>query len=553
MPVQTTPDWVSNPLNIVDKIFANDSTGYQQDATMLRAAVEAAFLGRIKSDTSDYRHLVPLINGLSKEQLQAIPTNSLVRFRCMVRDERPSSYHQGFLQVRQLNSGDIKAVCAMFRDGVVLEMGEQVVAFGERGALSEMRSLKCVSLPVESAWSRAIHEHGKSTSDKPLDPSQPVLVANFFAEAGASVAVNDAVELFGLLSFDDPMLPSPERGAGDSPAISAFPVQHDEMRLNVLLYEDLLHTHPALPLDKTRILSMSREDGFSFVRVRESLMELLKFCLNGDALGAEYLLLHLISSIYARADDQAIGNFPLNLTGMPQDVTFVKRLLGTLENILTQLAVFPMSIATLNSALMAPKMTEVPGTIDNELLPGLLQLPKHTHLALDELGMDTGTLNDTGCRNLLALQKLVSDQKLDFNFLFGQTIPFLMDIPVLVLSQGKSLVNCRCIVPLSPNGAAVDCAALDEEIIWQIRQYLVTVRFLDYEIPPEMREAIVNKFVTSRKADRSISPDDLHQQLELARYMTISHGEVVLTQQRWDEVLHLESERSRRLKETGIR
>ena len=55
-----------------------------------------------------------------------------------------------------------------------------------------------------------------------------------------------------------------------------------------------------------------------------------------------------------------------------------------------------MNISALNAARLVPTMSEIPGSIDNELLPGLLQLTKHTHFILDEIGMDTGTLNDTG-------------------------------------------------------------------------------------------------------------------------------------------------------------
>jgi hypothetical protein len=65
-------------------------------------------------------------------------------------------------------------------------------------------------------------------------------------------------------------------------------------------------------------------------------------------------------------------------------------------------------------------------------------------------------------------------------------------------------------------------------------------------------QAIVDDFVKARKIDGSISPDLLHQKLELARYMTISYGEGALTKEKWEQVLKLEGERCRRLKEGSI-
>lgn len=62
-------------------------------------------------------------------------------------------------------------------------------------------------------------------------------------------------------------------------------------------------------------------------------------------------------------------------------------------------------------------------------------------------------------------------------------------------------------------------------------------------------QEIVEEFVRWRKTDRSITGDNLLDMLELARYMSISHGQQTLSKDNWQKVVMLETERRRRIKE----
>jgi hypothetical protein len=75
----------------------------------------------------------------------------------------------------------------------------------------------------------------------------------------------------------------------------------------------------------------------------------------------------------------------------------------------------------------------------NRLLSGILQLSAHTHLVLDETCLEPGQLDSNGVHNVAALGTLISQQKVDYDFQYYK-LEFQTDVPVLVLSEGKSLL-----------------------------------------------------------------------------------------------------------------
>jgi len=52
--------------------------------------------------------------------------------------------------------------------------------------------------------------------------------------------------------------------------------------------------------------------------LRGKLVEALAVPFGGDQLVAEYLLLHLLSSVYGRVDTRSLGRLLLNVTGCPR-------------------------------------------------------------------------------------------------------------------------------------------------------------------------------------------------------------------------------------------
>lgn len=74
----------------------------------------------------------------------------------------------------------------------------------------------------------------------------------------------------------------------------------------------------------------------------------------------------------------------------------------------------------------------------NRLWSGILQLSDDTHLILDETKMNEGQLNNQGCLNVMALQKLFREQVIQYDFGY-YPVSYNTNIPLLVISEGKSM------------------------------------------------------------------------------------------------------------------
>lgn len=73
------------------------------------------------------------------------------------------------------------------------------------------------------------------------------------------------------------------------------------------------------------------------------------------------------------------------------------------------------------------------------MVSGLLQLAPHTHLVLDETDMQQGKLESNGVMGIQSLAYLINQQQIKCNFQYYD-IDYNVDIPVLVLSEGKSML-----------------------------------------------------------------------------------------------------------------
>lgn len=89
------------------------------------------------------------------------------------------------------------------------------------------------------------------------------------------------------------------------------------------------------------------------------------------------------------------------------------------------------------SFLFAPSTRKDYST--NRLSSGLLQLSSSTYLLLDEIHLQPGQLNHTGCLNVKALSSVVTSQRMNYDFQFYDGT-FPTDIPILALSDTKSML-----------------------------------------------------------------------------------------------------------------
>ncbi|KAM9847821.1 mini-chromosome maintenance complex-binding protein [Aulostomus maculatus] len=390
-------------------------------------------------------------------------------------------------------------------------------------------------------------------------------------EDGESFKLNDTLEVYGILSVSpalsaladekdtsssllDPAecMETAEEQRVHSPPASLVP------RLHMLYAKPLPHNNPLLPAaaatameDSSAFLSSTLSEMAS---VRAELLTYLTHVLLGDALAAEYLILHLISNVYARRDVLPLGKFTLNLSGCPSVASYTQRLYQIIQQLVPSSYYLGMSLQNMNQMRLVPKKDYVA----NRLVSGALQLARNTSLFLDETQLEQGQLDTTGVRNVTALGNLISWQKVDYDFNYHQ-MEFPCNINVLITSEGRSLLPSDCRIHLQ---SQVTPAHMEEYLssihmhpqtssqLNKFRLYLSVARLLDYSISEDVTKSVEDDFVDMRKDDpQSITAEDLHRMLVVARLLCLSLGQTSLSRDTWLRAKHMETLRSSRMEQ----
>jgi len=113
-------------------------------------------------------------------------------------------------------------------------------------------------------------------------------------------------------------------------------------------------------------------------------------------------------------------------------------LADALQNLSIHHVNLPLTIDGLNKTKFSPK------SVSENLEAGVLQLVDGTVLLVDETVLDEGQLVDPGVRNFQALQNVIQNQTLTYEFPYSQ-YDFDTDISVLSLSSSKSMLAVSCI------------------------------------------------------------------------------------------------------------
>ncbi|XP_007566986.1 mini-chromosome maintenance complex-binding protein [Poecilia formosa] len=377
--------------------------------------------------------------------------------------------------------------------------------------------------------------------------------------------LNDTLQVFGILSvspalsaladekdsFLDPAagLESAAEQRVHSPPASLVP------RLHLLHAERLVHNNPLLPnaalQDNSAFLSSALGE---MAAVRAELLSYFTHVLLGDALAAEFLLLHLLSSVYSRRDVLPLGKFTLNLSGCPATAAYTQRLYQIVQQLVPSSFYLAMSLQNMNQMRLVPRKDYVA----NRLVSGALQLASSTSLFLDETQLEPGQLDTTGVRNVTALGNLITWQKVDYDFNFHQ-MEFPCNINVLIASEGRSLLPSDCHIHLQPQVApphmedylsSIHVHPQASSQLNKFRVFLSVARLLDYSISDEVTKAVEDDFVDMRKDDpQSISADDLHRMLVVARLLSLSLGQTSLTRDSWLRAKHIEMLRRSRMEQ----
>ncbi|XP_068253560.1 mini-chromosome maintenance complex-binding protein [Nyctibius grandis] len=256
---------------------------------------------------------------------------------------------------------------------------------------------------------------------------------------------------------------------------------------------------------------------------------------------------------YARRDVLPLGKFTVNLSGCPRNSIFTEHIYRIIQQLVPASYRLQMTIENMNHSRFIPHKDYAA----NRLVSGVLQLASNTSLVVDETQLEQGQLDTTGVHNVTALGNLITWQKVDYDFSYHQ-MEFPCNINVLITSEGRSLLPSDCQVHLQPQIIPPNMeeymnsllTAVLPSVLNKFRIYLSLLRLLDYSISDEVTKAVEEDFVEMRKNDpESITADDLHRTLLVARFLSLSAGQTTLSRERWLRAKQLEALRKGRLQQ----
>ncbi|XP_033610170.1 mini-chromosome maintenance complex-binding protein isoform X3 [Cryptotermes secundus] len=382
----------------------------------------------------------------------------------------------------------------------------------------------------------------------PLPESQAKTCLVKVYDSDPALALNDMIEVVGFLSVDPRLCLISEEMEDEGAQFHNLPGSLVP-RLHAVSVRKLKHNNPLLELN----FCSSADEVLGLARlVRQDLHLVLSQVLLGDHLAANYFICHLISSVFQRSELLALGQLSLNISNVVCGHGYTEKLYTVLRQLVTKSHYQPLTIENLNKCTFTPKKDYDA----NRLVSGILQLSTQTHLVLDETCLEPGQLDSNGVHNVAALGTLISQQKVDYDFQFYK-LEFKADVPVLVLSEGKSLLPNDVAVPLEPDSKCLETwneifeavnHYLQEPVLQRLRKYLTAVRLLEYCLPQDLEQVIQDDFVRLRReTDTKTSASDLHLLLVLSRLVSLSQGEGTLSRESWDLACSMEKQRKQRI------
>ncbi|XP_011183671.1 mini-chromosome maintenance complex-binding protein [Zeugodacus cucurbitae] len=325
-------------------------------------------------------------------------------------------------------------------------------------------------------------------------------------------------------------------------------------RLHAIAIHCLPHPNPLLD---ERLLSNSENcsaslGDFSMLSVGKEFRIFLKLCLFNDNLAAEYLLSHLISTVYCRAESRCLGRFLLNIFNIPQNrlPKYSKQVYDLLDLIIPASHYISMTAETLNESTFGPKKDYE----TNKLVSGMLQLAPQTHLVIDETFTKSESLNSNGILSMQILGHVMKYQQLKCNFQYYE-IDYEVDIPILSLSEKKSILPYDAFLPIEYDDQSVEVIEeslkaarhyLNPTRLNQFRRFLTMAKLTEFNVNPAESEMIQNDFVEMRKNKSIRDAEELHHLLVLTRFFAVARGKNVLDKDTWELAKQMESIRQKR-------
>jgi hypothetical protein len=345
----------------------------------------------------------------------------------IISDIRETEFYCDKYEVKRSSDGSTRLEEGKYSDKLNISEGENCENPADHLAERQV----CIITRSESnnAWIKDFEVTSINSNKRKIKSKEPEQTSFLVKVYDSSeLILNELVEVIGFL------YPTPHYSCNSmenedfKEELSSLPTYN----IHAVLFKRQSHNNPLL-------LVPSDDDMLASEDIQKDLLKMFSRILFGDELCAHYMLCHLVSNVYSRVNDEALGKFALNLIchSLPVEVMkdFSKKIYSLFEGLLPNSVYFEMTIENLNTLEFVPKKDYT----NNKLSSGLLQLPKNTHILLDETKLENGKLDTSGCMAVAHLSELIRSQQLSYDFQFYK-IPYKTDLPVLIVSEGKSLL-----------------------------------------------------------------------------------------------------------------
>jgi len=384
--------------------------------------------------------------------------------------------------------------------------------------------------------------------------------------------LNDMIEIIGIFSlesYDDSLPVSSEQSEyeqlyfGDS-FTSNLPPCSVAPRVHCITFRRLGSSFPLLiempkageQDDSARYIVASKAVGpftigqpsidLSIEKIniaREKVIAIIEKAIGGDRLLATYVMLAILSRVYARPENLVLGSLALNIIGFEYQDKRINMLKDALSLIVPRCSIVQADIETFNNNVFLP----FKDYDKNIMQRSPLQLATGTVIIIDETNMKEGILNKQGIESVKALQSVVSKQVLPVTFA-NYEVKLPTDYSLILLSNSSPSL----ITSVSNDVIKIKIAEwkADEDMdidnnsnaLEDIRLWWSYCRLGDVKMNENMIKYAEDDFVKARQAN-DIPPSTFHTWLTIARLITISFGDVNMEPKHWDMMREMEYQR----------
>lgn len=379
-------------------------------------------------------------SGLTNEEKKSLRANLsykengklIIINHFMIVDVKDTEFYCEKYEVKRKGNDDLnlRIVQGKYADKLNIQLDE--ICENPMKYLGERQTCIIKQSETNNDWIEEYEKASASNKRKIENDSEKKLFAVKVYDK-VEIILNDLVEIIGFLYPNPPAL-SESMNSDELNDDDGSQQSESDYTIHAISFKVQSHNNPLL-LDQNDAL----KELPSSTEIQKDLIKVFTQLLFGDSLSAHYLLCHLISNVYSRVNDEALGKFTLNLICQPIPVDlmieYVKKLYGLIEMLVPNSLYLPLTIDNLNTLNFVPKKDYT----TNRLSCSVLQVPKSTHIVLDEIKLENGKLEQAGCMAIGYFTELIRTQQLSYDFQFYK-IPFKTDVPILIISEGKSLL-----------------------------------------------------------------------------------------------------------------